>query len=137
MSDVSIRLYGRTLIKTTNARSRPIEAGRNVAHSFRQIRSKVNLTITIILIIGAMNNTFHIGVCLLCWCRFTTRIDGLKTLTPRRRRRLLKTRTISLSHTFRTVRYERNYKKGTCLACGDYVGLLRHFISSSGYWANL
>ena len=36
-----------------------LEAGRSVAHSFRQTRSKVSLKFNIILILGAMNNTVH------------------------------------------------------------------------------
>ena len=37
----------------------PVEAGRNVAHSFRQTHSQVSLKFTIILILGALNNMFH------------------------------------------------------------------------------
>ena len=37
-----------------------VEAGRNVTHSFLKTRSKVSLKFTIILILGAVNNIFHI-----------------------------------------------------------------------------
>ena len=44
----------------TNTSSRPVEAGRNVAHSFRNFRSKATLISTISLILGAMYNIFHV-----------------------------------------------------------------------------
>ena len=45
---------------TTNARSRSVVAGRNIAHSFRQTHTEISIKFTIIFILGAMNNIFHI-----------------------------------------------------------------------------
>ena len=46
MSDTSTRFYAKS--QTTNACSRPDETSRNVAHSFRQTRSNVSITFTLL-----------------------------------------------------------------------------------------
>ena len=64
MSYVSILLY---LSQVTDNQCviKALDVGRNIAHSFRQTRSQVSLTFTIMMIHEVMNNVFHIIIVIL------------------------------------------------------------------------